>query len=305
MYVTKSEIARAKRFDLLTYLRTADPGELKRDTQRQFCLRSHDSLKISNGKWHWFSRSIGGRTAVDYLIKVRGYTFPKAVQEVNRAMKGKDPSVFLSQNDRGPLRMPRKNDDNEIVRRYLAGRGIDEKLVDDLIAQGFIFENRSHHSAVFLGLDEDGKPAHAAYRATDGSHAKGDHAGSDKRFAFRIEAPEAETVHVFESAIDLLSYVTLCVIDSIDWQEESFISVAGLSCSSGKIPQALQGYLERNAQTKVILLHFDADTAGEKTSEMIKILLQDQYEVSVYPPEKGKDYNELLQMRREETRENG
>lgn len=305
MYVTKSEIARAKRFDLLTYLRTADPGELKKDTHRQFCLRSHDSLKISNGKWHWFSRSIGGRTAVDYLIKVRGYTFPKAVQEVNRAMKGKDPSVFLSQNDRGPLRMPRKNDDNEIVRKYLTGRGIDEKLVDGLIAQGFIFENRSHHSAVFLGFDEDGKPAHAAYRATDGSCAKGDHAGSDKRFAFRIEAPEAETVHVFESAIDLLSYVTLCMMDGIAWRGESFISVAGLCCSSEKIPHALENYLERNAQTKVIRLHFDADTAGKKASEMIKEMLQDQYEISIRPPGKGKDYNEFLQMRREETRENG
>ena len=32
-------------------------------------------LKISNGKWCWNSRGIGGRTALDYLIKVRGMDF--------------------------------------------------------------------------------------------------------------------------------------------------------------------------------------------------------------------------------------
>ncbi len=33
------------------------------------------SLKISNGKWIWWSRGIGGRSALDYLIKVKGYSF--------------------------------------------------------------------------------------------------------------------------------------------------------------------------------------------------------------------------------------
>ena len=38
-----------------------------------YTTRRHDSLKISNGKWMWWSQSIGGRSTLDYLIKIRGF----------------------------------------------------------------------------------------------------------------------------------------------------------------------------------------------------------------------------------------
>ena len=40
----------------------------------------HDSLKISNGKWMWWSRGFGGATALDYLIKVKGLSFTDAMR---------------------------------------------------------------------------------------------------------------------------------------------------------------------------------------------------------------------------------
>ena len=78
--LTKEQIQRAKEWDLLSYLQTFEPGELKRYGPHEYCTRTHDSLKISNGKWCWNSRGIGGRTALDYLIKVRGMDFVGAVQ---------------------------------------------------------------------------------------------------------------------------------------------------------------------------------------------------------------------------------
>lgn len=80
--VTKEQIAKAKEWDLLSYLQAYEPQELKKSGPREYCTRTHDSLKISNGKWMWWSRGIGGRSAVDYLIKVRGYTFMEAVQTI-------------------------------------------------------------------------------------------------------------------------------------------------------------------------------------------------------------------------------
>ena len=71
--VTKEQIARAKEWDLLSYLRVHEPQELKRCGGNEYCTVSHDSLKISNGRWHWHSQGIGGKTALDYLIKVHGY----------------------------------------------------------------------------------------------------------------------------------------------------------------------------------------------------------------------------------------
>ncbi len=77
--VTKEQIARAKEWDLLSYLQRYEPGELKKCGAEEYCTKSHDSLRISNGKCHWHSREIGGRTALDYLIKVRGMEFVDVV----------------------------------------------------------------------------------------------------------------------------------------------------------------------------------------------------------------------------------
>ena len=81
--VTKEQITKAKAWDLLSYLEAHDPQELKRCGPREYCTRTHDSLKISNGKWYWNSRGIGGRTALDYLIKVRGMDFVGAVEALS------------------------------------------------------------------------------------------------------------------------------------------------------------------------------------------------------------------------------
>ena len=79
-YVAPEVVQRVKQIDLLTYLKTYEPSELVHFSGNVYTTRSHDSLKISNGKWMWWSRGIGGRSALDYLIKVRGYDFVQAVQ---------------------------------------------------------------------------------------------------------------------------------------------------------------------------------------------------------------------------------
>ena len=79
-YVTPEQIAQAKEWDLLTYLQRYDPHQLVHVGGSTYCTREHDSLKISNGKWNWFSRKIGGKTALDYLIKVQGFSFTEAVE---------------------------------------------------------------------------------------------------------------------------------------------------------------------------------------------------------------------------------
>ena len=64
-YIEADEIMAARQIDLLTYLQQYEPNELVKLDGGNYCTREHDSLKISNGKWHWFSRGIGGRTALD------------------------------------------------------------------------------------------------------------------------------------------------------------------------------------------------------------------------------------------------
>ena len=64
-------IEQARQIDLLSYLQRYEPRNLKRVAGNVYCTREHDSLKISNGKWYWWSMGIGGYSALDYLMKVR------------------------------------------------------------------------------------------------------------------------------------------------------------------------------------------------------------------------------------------
>ena len=81
-YIAPEIITEARRMDLLTYLRAYEPNELVRFSGNTYTTRTHDSLKISNGKWMWWSRGIGGNSALDYLVKVKGLSFLEAVETI-------------------------------------------------------------------------------------------------------------------------------------------------------------------------------------------------------------------------------
>ena len=81
-YVSKEQLTAAREVDLLTYLRCFEPQELVHISGSTYATRTHDSLKISNGKWFWWSRGIGGRNALDYLTAVEGLWLPEAVQRI-------------------------------------------------------------------------------------------------------------------------------------------------------------------------------------------------------------------------------
>ena len=81
-YIPPEVVTRVREMDLLTYLRTYEPQELVHFGGSTYCTREHDSLKISNGKWCWFSRGIGGYSALDYLIKVKEMPFTQAVETI-------------------------------------------------------------------------------------------------------------------------------------------------------------------------------------------------------------------------------
>ncbi len=111
---------------------------------------------------------------------------------------------------------------------YLHGRGIDYDLIDYCIQTGRIYESQPYHNVVFVGRDLKGQPRYAALRGTVGDF-KGEAPGSGKRYSFTIaENPSAPGVHLFESAIDLLSYATLLKMNGRDWRQDALLSLGGV-----------------------------------------------------------------------------
>ena len=296
-YVTPEAIEEARKIDLLTYLKNYEPYELVRVSNNTDCTREHDSLKISNGKWFWFSQNIGGHTALDYLIEVKGYTFPAAV-ELLLGRTATHPPKSYKQKDRSvkKLLLPPRADNNKKVKAYLISRGIHPKISDYCFENNLIFESLPYHNAVFVGYDENGIPRYGALRGTTG-HYKGEATGSDKHFSFSIHADEnCNTVHVFESAIDLLSYGTMEFTAGRDWKGEHLLSLAGVFQIKRKevVPIALERFLNLYPNIQCICLHLDNDNVGRSASEGIILGLKDRYLLSDVPPARGKDMNEAL-----------
>ena len=119
-YIAAEDVAKAKEMDLLTYLRNYEPQELVHVSGNTYCTKEHDSLRISNGKWCWFSQGIGGRSALDYLIKVKGIPFTQAA-EIILGREAEKPPVFYRQKERRhtELLMPELSETTDRVEKYL------------------------------------------------------------------------------------------------------------------------------------------------------------------------------------------
>ncbi len=294
-------IEQARQMDLLSYLRAYEPSNLVRVGGNVYCTREHDSLKISNCKWYWWSRGIGGVSALDYLIKVKDYGFVEAVEALTGVSTEWIPPPQTPKKDEPKvLLLPPKNKDCNRVIQYLFGRGIDYQLIQDCVADGTIYESADYHNAVFIGKDKSGTPKYAALRSTLGSTFKQDASGSDKRYSFRLLTKEPnDTVHLFEAAIDLLSYATYLKCEGKDYGKENLLSLSGVyqpkkELSESKVPIALSTYLKENPQIKTVVLHLDNDKTGRLCTAALKELLQKEYKIVDDPPPVGKDFNDFL-----------
>ena len=161
--VSQEQIAKAKEWDLLSYLQAYEPQELKRSGPHEYCTRAHDSLKISNGKWCWNSRGIGGRTALDYLIKVRGMDFVGAVETLSGY---RAPPPQQRPKPAKPFTLPPASRFPSDAVAYLQERGIDPELIGACIQAGTLYQSRKYQNCVFVGRDAQGRARSASLRGT-------------------------------------------------------------------------------------------------------------------------------------------
>lgn len=299
-YYSQKQIQQARQMDLLTYLQRYEPDELVHVSGSTYCTRTHDSLKLSNGKWYWWSRGIGGKSALDYLTMVQSLTFPEAMARILGAVPEGQPlsPVPALSVARLPFALPPRHTDNRRVFAYLTSRGIDAEILNHCIKSGQLYEDGLHHNCVFVGFDSN-IPKYAALRGTL-SHSTfvGEVPGSDKRHGFLV-APSGErhTVCVFESAIDALSYLTLLKLQGRDWRQADCLSLGGIQRTAAgkpaKLPPALEMYLQNHPNTRKVILCLDRDGPGMEAARAIAAVLKHYEVVENFPPQ-GKDFNDFL-----------
>ena len=213
-YVSKEQIAAAKQMCAIEFLQKYRPGELvPGGAKNEYQLKAHDSFKI-NGEtslWHWKSRDIGGKSALDYLIHVEGAGFVEAVEMLCGEIPAQRP-VAPARIEEKPFVLPEQSADNRRVIAYLAGRGIDRKVLAACFRAGILYESAEYHNAVFVGKDETGTAQYAFLRGTypKGKPFKAEVSGSDKRYSFCVPPKGgSRRVAVYEGAVDALAHLTL------------------------------------------------------------------------------------------------
>lgn len=302
-FVTSEQIQAAKQTDLLTYLQRYEPDELVYLSAGTYCTKAHDSLKISNGKWHWFSRGIGGRSALDYLVKVRELPFTEAVELLAEKPVTRPPFSYARKQNARQLELPPLSESTAHAARYLLQRGIDWEVIQYCQDHGLLMETRDHRCAVFPGYDDTGKIRYAALRGIQSSF-KGEASGSEKRYSFCLPgSTNAGTVHLFECAIDALSYATLLKLCGREWTQSPLLSLGGVYSPKGTaiIPVALEQYLSTHPNLQGVFLHLDTDEIGRGAARGISNGLNGKCTVTNSPPPlPHKDVNDYLtaQLRR-------
>ena len=284
--IPKETVEQARQIDLLTYLKNYEPDELIEVCTGTYTTKTHSSLKISNGLWYWFTNQVGGRSAIDYLMKVRNYTFINAVQTVMGNISIDPPKIYKQQEKtrERKLILPAKATNNDRAINYLLSRCIDQEIISYCIEKNLLYEDVKHN-VVFVGYDENRVPQYAFCRATNETRFMREATGSNKKFSFKLQSEtQNNIVHLFESSIDLLSFTALLNLENKNWKEENLLSLGGIYTSKydpdkSKIPIAVTNFLEKNPNINEIHLHLDRDLAGRNASTFLQQVLGKKYKV--------------------------
>ena len=288
---TREQIQRADDTDLYVFL--SGRGEQFKRCGKEYRWLRHDSVMINKNEWYRFSQNKGGH-AIDFMKEFYGLSFAEAVKELLGEEGVGDTNRRTAKEDAGRqkvcpiplpgLELPERNESCEIARKYLIEqRKLSEQLVDQMIAKGDIYESKNYHNVVFVGRDKEQNPRYAAMRGTDENRYRGEARGSEKAYGFGYIGTD-EKLFVFESPIDLLSYITAV---PEEWEKHSYISLGGLSEKAMKRMYTEYPYIHS------IYLCLDNDEPGNKRCRQFVSLIPEELSVYRLEPVK-KDWNECL-----------
>ena len=291
-WVAPEQIERARQIPVLAYILTYERGEYKR-VGSGYRLRNDDALAVDEKGWYCHKRSMGSKTALDYLVEIKGYGLVDAVctllsEDVQECSDRSSAPRTKSVSERLPFALPLRNKDNKRVLAYLQSRGIERDLIMNCIERGILFESKYYHNAVFLGKDEHGKTRFAAMRSITTNFMR-DTDGADKRYGFVLppDNPNSSEVAAFESPIDCLSHQTLCKQGYISGFDGWRLSLGGTSVV------ALEYFLKQRPQTAHCLICTDNDDAGDMVAAKIAAIPGITSERVI--PILGSDWNDTLQ----------
>lgn len=314
MRFTEEELEAAKRVDLCAVAESL--GYTVKRIGKYHTLKEMDSIRIY-GRSHWYrwsranEKGNNGGSQIDFLRVFAGMDVKEAVfwlldfagysrnreditEDHIRSKRAGQKSLLLQtraekQEDRKAFVLPDFAGSNVHIINYLQNeRGISRAVIDRFIHQGSLYEEKSHHNAVFVGKDISGTPKFASMRGIydrKGRPFKCDVAGNDKNYGFCDRVEGSDQVLVFEAAIDLMSCQTL------------FPEGRANMLALGMLHDApLETMLREQPEIGRITFCLDNDARGREAADrLMEKYYGLGYEVEDFPADRRyKDFNEWL-----------
>ena len=251
----------------------------------------HDSITLRGSTWFDHKNQTGGG-AIKFMQEFYGMDFQTAVQELLGrsipSLSNSPPKADTQEQKTRDFKLPEPNSDMHRVYAYLIKqRFIAPEVITHFAKQHTLYEDKEHHNAVFVGVDENGVPRQASKRSTStfGNAFRITCEGSDTRYSFS-HFGKSSCLYVFEAPIDMMSFLTLY---PKDWQQHSYIAMNGV------YENAVLTALKNHSNLREIVLCVDNDEGGiEAVDRLRDILHENGYpNVKRLAPE-FKDWNECL-----------
>ena len=253
----------------------------------------HDSITIRGSKWFDHKNQVGGG-AIKFMQEFYDMDFQTAVQELlgqRVTPLSHSPPKAIAKEEKKEFRLPQANTNMHRVYAYLIKqRFITPEVITHFAKQHTLYEDKEHHNAVFVGVDENGVPRQASKRSTNsyGNSFRITCQGSDTRYSF-AHFGESKKLYVFEAPIDMMSFLTLY---PKDWQKHSCIAMNGV------YENAVLTALKNHSNLSEIILCVDNDEGGIEAVDRLRDILNENGYSNVKrlaPP--YKDWNEVLKAK--------
>ena len=287
IHFTEKQKQRANSMDLEEFL--LQSGERLLPSGREKRMASDHSVTICGSEWYDHAVQRGGGP-VAFLQHFHHLSYPEAVQcllrgdcesarrEIERTKKSESKEFTLP---------PAADHMRRIFAYLIRIRRISREVLIPFVQQKLIYEDTPCHNAVFVGRDDRGIPRHAHRRSTAscGRGFRQTVEGSDFRWAFHWTGRDRR-LFVFESPIDLLSYITL---HPENWRDHSYVAC----CGTAWLPVA--GMMGRMPGLRELCLCMDNDDAGRAACDRLEAPAARVGLVVYRDLPRYKDWNEDLQ----------
>lgn len=263
--VSKTEVQRARRVPLATFLNCVHPGELQQVSKTSYRKANQHALKVNEGiagYYDWGSGRSGN--SIDYLIEYLGYSFVDAVRILCTFADGgvvegihmtSDTTKSQPQIRRSGFVMPEPTDGSfrQLYAYLTQTRKIPVEVINRLVHQKLLFQAknrpRCYNNIVFASIDGDFYEMHGTNSRKKYHRSQGKRGNECWYFTGQGQTYPAR-IYVTEGAIDAVSLYVLHP------EEDSMYSAIG---GAGK-----QKAIDRLKTLPIpIIIATDNDEAGD------------------------------------------